>query len=469
MRTDIDGIDEGTEAGRMIGLKTDEPHEFPGSGWEILSATAAARSDRCPGPGEPKRTIFIVHASDFLTDYRSHGDGLVAFGFIKHLAARGHRLLVATPRTELREPLPANVTVFQLPGRIRIPLWDRIEYMVRVRLLFERLIRSHAIDLIHQMNPVFTGISLSMAGSGIPVVLGTFVPQWPGGLGGGGLRLPGIARVRSTAKKLICLLQQRMASALILTSPAALHRIPRRRDMAAKLFPLQHGIDPDLFSPRSEIALPSRTASPTILFYANVLARKGVFVLLHAFNQVAQALPHCRLVIAGDGPDLLQVEREVENMKAGSRIEFLGFVDHSRAPELLRQHDVYCLPSLGEPYGMTILEAMSCGRPVVASNAGGVPYLLTEEGGRLVPVGDASALAAALIEVAGDPELQAAMGKANRKRVEEMFAWPHVAHELEKIYEHVLRRDQADDGQGDDDHSRIQIKSMRSSLTRSTL
>jgi len=411
-----------------------------------------------------------VHASDFLTDYRSHGDGLVAFGFIKHLAARGHRLLVATRRTALRGPLPASVTVFQLPAKVRIPLWDRIEYMVRVRLLFEELRRSHSIDLIHQMNPVFTGISLSMAGSGLPLVLGTFVPQWPDSIEAHGPRLPGTVQVRATAKKLICRLQQRMASALMLTSPAALHRIPRREEMAAKLFSLQHGIDTDLFSPAPDTApAPSRTASPTILFYANVLARKGVFVLLRAFDQVAQALPRCRLVIAGSGPDLWQVKRDAENMEASCRIDFLGFVDHSRAPELLRQHDVYCLPSLGEPYGMTILEAMSCGRPVVASNAGGVPYLLPEDGGRLVTVGDAPALAAALIEVAGAPELQAAMGKANRKRAEEMFAWPHVAGELEKIYEHVLRHDQGDDDR-DCVPSRIQIKSTRSSrLTRSTL
>jgi glycosyltransferase involved in cell wall biosynthesis len=244
----------------------------------------------------------------------------------------------------------------------------------------------------------------------------------------------------------------------MLTSPAALQRIPYCEEMAAKLFSLQHGIDTELFSPPT--AAPpknKRTNSTSILFYANVLARKGVFVLLRAFGQVAQALPHCRLVIAGSGPDLWRVKRDAENMQARARIDFLGFVDHARAPELLRQHDVYCLPSFGEPYGMTILEAMSCGRPVVASNAGGVPYLLPREGGRLVAVGDAPALAAALIEVAGDPELQAAMGKANRKRVEETFAWPLVARELEGIYEHVLRRHARDDSPSDSDPDRDQV------------
>jgi glycosyltransferase involved in cell wall biosynthesis len=310
-----------------------------------------------------------------------------------------------------------------------------------------------------------------MAGSGLPLVLGTFVPQWPESIEARSRRLPGTKQVQAIAKKLICLFQQRTASALMLTSPAALDRIPQREQIAAKLFSLQHGIDTDLFSP-PPVAGPKnvRTQSPSILFYANVLARKGVFVLLRAFGQVAQVLPRCRLVIAGSGPDLWRAKRDAENMNAGSRINFIGFVDHSRAPELLRQHDVYCLPSFGEPYGMTILEAMSCGRPVVASNAGGVPYLLPKEGGRLVPVGDASALAAALIEVAGDSELQAAMGKANRQRVEEMFAWPQVAGELERIYEHVLRHNQRNHQSPDQDElqSQIQNDGTRSPrLTRS--
>jgi glycosyltransferase involved in cell wall biosynthesis len=279
-----------------------------------------------------------------------------------------------------------------------------------------------------------------MAGCGLPVVLGTFVPRWPEDTDAVKSGVPGAANVLAAAKKLICLFQQRMASALMLTSPAALDRIPRRGRMATKLFSLQHGIDTELFSPAPD-ARPetARIELPSILFYANVLERKGVFVLLRAFDQVAQAVPECRLTIAGSGPDLSRAQQQAAGMSSASRIDFLGPVDHARAPELLRRHSVYCLPSFGEPYGMTVLEAMSCGKPVVASNAGGIPYLLPETGGRLVPVGDAGALAGALIEVIRDPELQLAMGRANRKTAEQMFAWPQVTDQLERIYEHVLR------------------------------
>ena len=78
--------------------------------------------------------------------------------------------------------------------------------------------------------------------------------------------------------------------------------------------------------------------------------------------------------------------------------------------------DVYCLPSFGEPFGMTALEAMACARPVVATDAGGLRHLVAERGGRKVPPGDADALAAALREVLADPELRRAMGEHNRRR-----------------------------------------------------
>jgi glycosyltransferase involved in cell wall biosynthesis/SAM-dependent methyltransferase len=446
---------EGVEAGGFIEVKQAGLEQYS----DRLLIPAPVQSNYSRSEVEKKKTIFIVHASDFLTDYRSHGDGLVAFGFIKNLADHGHRLLVATSQTDLREALPTNVTVFPLPGRISLPPWSRIEYMIRVRLLFEELKRSHSIDLVHQMNPVFTGLSLSMVGCGLPVVLGTFVPDWPVADVALASGKPKASPRLAFAKKLISVMQQRLASALVLTSPAAFGRIPCRQRVASKIFSLQHGIDTQMFSPWSEDSKGTcvqhndhdknsqdqnksevkEDCPPSILFYANVLERKGVFVLMRAFEEMALSAPRCRLAIAGSGPDLWKAKRYVASMQSRSRIDFLGHVDHSRAPELLRRHSVYCLPSFGEPYGMTVLEAMSCGKPIVASNAGGIPYLVPKDGGRLVPMGDAPALAAALLEVVNDPELQLAMGRANRKRAEEMFAWPQVTGQLEKIYEHVLQ------------------------------
>ncbi len=126
-------------------------------------------------------TIFVPHCSDLLTDHLPHGDGLIAYGFISHLARRGHRLHVAAQRVELSEPLHPNVTVHKISLICSGKLSKRVEYMLRVRRLLRRLKNDHRFDLIHQLNPVFSGISLSLTGSGLPAcagnIRGTLAPR----------------------------------------------------------------------------------------------------------------------------------------------------------------------------------------------------------------------------------------------------------------------------------------------------
>jgi glycosyl transferase family 4 len=117
-------------------------------------------------------TIFVPHCSDLLTDHLPHGDGLIAHGFISNLARRGHRLHVAAQRVELRSPLHSNITLHEIPVTASGPLVGRLEYMLRVRRLLNKLNKDCRFDLIHQLNPVFTGTSLAMIGSGLPLVLG---------------------------------------------------------------------------------------------------------------------------------------------------------------------------------------------------------------------------------------------------------------------------------------------------------
>jgi glycosyltransferase involved in cell wall biosynthesis len=87
---------------------------------------------------------------------------------------------------------------------------------------------------------------------------------------------------------------------------------------------------------------------------------------------------------------------------------------------------------------MTALEAMACGKPVVATDTGGLSYLVPPDGGRKVPPGDAEALADALYEVLADAELRRAMGSRNRAVVEERYAWPRVVDRLEDAYREAI-------------------------------
>ena len=194
-------------------------------------------------------TIFIPHPSALLTDHQPNGDGLTAFGFIDHLAKRGHRLHVAVQECAFERPLHDNITLYPLKCRMKAPILRRLEYMLRVRVLFARLRRQHSFDLIHQMNPVYSGLSLALIGTAVPLVLGTYVARWPDDPDSLRSLLPGVNSVLRRGREMICRLQQRRASTLLLTTPAAMNRISEGPGLGKKIALLQHGVDVSLFYP----------------------------------------------------------------------------------------------------------------------------------------------------------------------------------------------------------------------------
>jgi glycosyltransferase involved in cell wall biosynthesis len=387
--------------------------------------------------------IFVPHCSDVLTDHLPHGDGLIAHGFITNLARRGHQLHVAAQRVELREPLPANVTVHEIPPRGGGQLFSRLDYMLRVRRLLSTLKKECRFDLIHQLNPVFTGMSLSLVGCDLPLVLGTYVARWPDDADEISSKGTWVGRALAYGRNVICDVQQRQADALLLTTPAARNRLSRLKAVNDRVYILPHGLDTELFSPEATWNSPERLQAeqqkPSILFFANVLRRKGIYALIDAFPSVAREFPACVLRIAGDGPELAEVRRRVAALPCAGQVEFLGRRERGQAPDLYRNCSVYCLPSHGEPYGMTAAEAMSCARALVVTHAGGLEHLVHDRGGKKVPVGNAVSLANALSELLRNPEERRAMGHYNRQLVETTMSWDRVAQQLEEIYEFALQ------------------------------
>lgn len=384
------------------------------------------------GPLSRRLTVFIAHPSELLTDHLPHGDGLVSFGFVRRLAERGHDVHVAAQRADIREPLPPTLHVHVLMPASDTSILDRLAFMVRMRLLFRRLSRGIRFDLVHQMNPVFTGLSLSLLGVGTPLVLGTYVPRWHGGADAPAAGAGVAAALKHWVLGALARFQQAHAAALLIASPEAISRIVRPDRHRGQIHEVPHGIDLARFPPRQEP--PPR---PSVLFLANVIRRKGIFTLLEAFARVSEAVPDVELVIAGNGGDLADVEASLAAMP-DLRVRLLGRVDRSAVPDVMREHSVYCLPSYGEPFATSILEAMACGVPVVATRAGGVPHLVSDDGGRLVPPRDVDALAVALIEILTSPDLQRTMGRHNRARVEAEFEAEAAVDRLEAAYAAVV-------------------------------
>jgi glycosyltransferase involved in cell wall biosynthesis len=378
--------------------------------------------------------IFVIGPSigpsGLLTDHLPHGDGLVAFGFVRELAARGHEVHVAAGSVDLRGELPPSAHLYPLGGEDAAAR-ARLRFMRSLHRLYTRLAGSTTFDVIHQLNPVDVGVSLALADKDVPVVLGPYIPDWaPTGEGADLIVSPTAQKVKHVLRAV----QQRCATAVLLSTPAAASKLEPRAGRRLNVQELSPGIDERAWLPARD-----RAQAQEVLFLANLEVRKGIHVALDAFFRLAPELPAARLVVGGVGPELEEVRRRVARSPAAERVELLGHVERDRVLQTMQSCDVYCLPSYGEPFGMTALEAMACAKPVVGTDAGGLRYLVPDKGGRKVPPGDAPALAEALREVVEDPALRRTMGEHNRKVVEERHAWSRVVDRLEDVYRKATR------------------------------
>lgn len=375
--------------------------------------------------------IFVLHASDMLTDYLPNGEGWIAYNYLKGLTERGHTVHVSVPRVEFQHPTPPRMHVHLIPKRSGT--LGRIVYMRAVRHLLKRLRQSVQFDLVQQFTPVETGLSLSALGSGVPLVLGPYPSYWPLDAFKPNHRTSVASKLKRVIRDGFALLQQKLATALIVTCPAGIGRIISSNARRTRVHVVSPGVHVQTYS--------RRTAAPqkrSILFLANLEYRKGIFTLLEAFGRVAQAIPDCSLEIWGEGSQVDAVEKLILQSPFRDRIFIRGLAPREKVGEIMRSHSVYCLPSYGEPFGMTLLEAMASGLPIVTTNVGGPPYLVHDSGGRIIPPRDAVRLADALIEILSSAELQESMGAYNCKRVEQEFSWSKSIDRLESVYEWVL-------------------------------
>ena len=150
----------------------------------------------------------------------------------------------------------------------------------------------------------------------------------------------------------------------------------------------------------------------TILFVGIDWARKGGPLLLEAFKKVQAAVPDARLIIAGASPEV-----------AMPNVEVVGRVPLEEVSRLLQRAAVATLPSFREPQGVIVIEAQLHGLPVVASDIGALPEMVADgRTGKIVPVGDRDALAAALTELITNPALCRSYGEAGRARAREFYS-----------------------------------------------
>jgi glycosyltransferase involved in cell wall biosynthesis len=169
------------------------------------------------------------------------------------------------------------------------------------------------------------------------------------------------------------------------------------------------------------------------LFCAKLQRWKGPLDLLEAFARAN--VPNSYLVFAGDGPERSNLERRATELGLTDRVQFLGFLNQSQLPSAYCAADLFVLPSLFEPFGLVINEAMLCGLPVAVSDRVGARFDLVrpDENGYIFPAGDVDALAAVLMEILPDFEKRSRMGAAARCRMETWSPREYVEHVVRAV------------------------------------
>ncbi len=245
----------------------------------------------------------------------------------------------------------------------------------------------------------------------------------------------------------------RQNSRLLAISGAVKHYLINEGVPAHQIALIHDGVDlaqypPDMAS--NAVDFGTRASCPhreggqvVIAIIGQIGQRKGHLYLLQAVSELVNTYPFLHLWIVGKEPahSREQYTEQIQHTIAGQQLEpfvrVLGF--RADIPDILRQIDMLILPSLQEPFGKIVVEAMAMGKPVIASQVGGVPEIVVDgETGILVPPRNVEAIRQAVEQLLIHPEKRRQMGQAGRKRVERHFRIEQTVSKTEQIYEQLL-------------------------------
>jgi glycosyltransferase involved in cell wall biosynthesis len=311
-----------------------------------------------------------------------------------------------------------------------------LAFSLRAFSVFCRLHRRRPFHVVHDIETLGYG-SLLMRLSGVPVLSTVHHPLWHD-------MAAHLRSARSWSERyynvvFYPVLMQRIVArrldAVITASSIGrsdlIHAFRVRPD---RIHIVPAGIEPDVFSPD-----PTVSRDPTrILFVGNAQdPRKGIRYLLEALRDLP---PAWRLIVV-DSPEPAKSYAPglVRTLNLEERVRFTGNLTAAQLVHQIRRAVVLVMPSLFEGFGLPAAEAMACGTPVVATRAGALPEVVgsDEEGGLLVPPGDAKALSNAIRRILSQPDLAVRLAAGGRQRVQRLFNWSRTGRDTLRVYDAV--------------------------------
>lgn len=365
-----------------------------------------------------------------ITCYPTYGgSGAVATELGIALAARGHEIHFITYRQPFRLPSFLPNVFFHEVDVGRYPLFEFPPYDLALAVRMHEVVQAHDLDLLH-------------CHYAIPHATSAWIAR---------------EMLRQQKKDVKVITTLHGTDITIVGQDPSFHQITKfsieksdrltavseylRRETysafgctACDVGVIHNFIDPDVYNRDKYPAVRQQLGKdgPVLMHISNFRAVKRVRDVIRIFAEVNAQLP-AQLVMVGDGPDRADAEEEVRHRKLDDRVNFLGKIE-SVAP-LLASADLFLLPSSTESFGLSALEALASGVPVVGSDAGGMPEVVRNgETGILCPVGDVEGMARAALLILGDKDRWNAMSELGAADARARFSLNQIVSQYEHLY-----------------------------------
>lgn len=207
-----------------------------------------------------------------------------------------------------------------------------------------------------------------------------------------------------------------------------------------KSFTITPGVDTNIFIPAYE----KKTIHPTILFVAGLghaEQHKGLLFLIDAMQKIKESIPNIKLIIVGDGDMRSEYEKRVDKLGLREITTFKGRLNGRKLVEEYQKAHVFALPTSNDSFAMVVIEAVSCGLPVVTTTIGSIPSLV-DDGvtGFLIPPKDSKILAEKIIKILKTPGYIKKFGDMAIEKTKRGFDWSVRAKQYDQIFIKIYRK-----------------------------
>jgi N-acetyl-alpha-D-glucosaminyl L-malate synthase BshA len=366
------------------------------------------------------------------------GSGVVASELAISLAESGHEVHLFSQEVPPRLAMSAGMVQMHRAQGVPYPLFRSTPHDLAITSAILDVHRATRLDILHAHYALPHAVSAYLARSAAESDLGRPAPRTVTTLHGTDITLVGNDPSYAPLTQFVIQASDAVtAVSRWLARETAERFCPRLRN-GSSIEVIPNFVDTQRFHPDagSTHALCGGRRCPVAVHVSNFRAVKQVPWLVQAFARALSGR-EARLVLVGDGPE--QAASRAAAIEAGvaDKVLFLG--ERDALPELLAPADVFVLASNQESFGLSALEAMSCGTPVVSTDSGGIVEVV-EHGvtGLLSPLGDPRAFAANLAALLFDRERAHAMGVAARTVALERFRWEHIVGRYVDLYHRTL-------------------------------